>query len=175
MSNFLGRKQVMDSNARLLRQMNRDLFDSANGAWKRITAQFCKRHAEASHHSIMQFKYKGIHYFLDEDVPLRAGVQPLHTSLVDEFQQSFSMFVEEVTNEKRILQNMVSHAIRIAKYQEDLIELLPEVLHKSIEEAGFFQLDDKPEMSVSDVEQFNAIHAEYFSVFDMRRMIGVAM
>lgn len=175
MSEFLARKQVMDSNARLLRQMHKDLFESANGAWKRIVAQFCKRQAEAYHNGIMQFKYKGIHYFMDEDVPLRGGVKPLHETLVPEFQPSFAMFVEEVTEEKRILQNMVAHAIRIAKYQEDLLQLLPEVLHPSIQEAQFFQLPSKPEMLMSDVEEFNRIYEQHFGIFDMRKMIGATM
>lgn len=175
MSNYLERRQVMDNNARILRQIDRDLFVPANTAWKKIIAQFCKRQAELNHDSIMQFKYKGVHYFMDEDVPLRGGVKPLHEALVPEFTPSYLMFVEEVNEEKRILQNMMAHALRIAKYQEDLLQILPEVLHVSLKEVQYFQLVNKPEMSMSDVEQFNSLYEKYFSMFDMRRMIGATM
>lgn len=172
MSNYLERRQVMDNNARILRRIDSDLFIPANAAWKKITAQFCKRQAELNHDSIMQFKYKGEHYFMDEDVPLRGGVKPLHEALVPEFKPSYAMFVEEVNEERRILQNMMAHALRIAKYQEDLLQILPDVLHPSIQEVQYFQLANKPEMLMSDVEQFNSLYEKYFSMFDMRRMIG---
>ena len=70
---------------------------------------------------------------------------------------------------------MLSAAFRIAKYSEDLIQLLPEIMHDSINESGFFQAQEKPYMSVEQVEEFIKNYSQYFSLFDLRKTIGVVM
>lgn len=166
---------IMSSNQRLIRQIERNLFHDAEKAWVKIYAQFCKRHSDLNPDRIMQFKYKGEVYKLAEDVLLRSGVKPLHKELEAEFADSYAMFVTELNEEKRILKNMLSHAIRIAKYAEDLIDILPEIMHESIGEAGFFQADSKPLMTVDQVEQFTATYEKYFDLFDLRKTIGNLM
>lgn len=171
----IGRSHVMASNQRLLRQLNKELFDEANGAWKKVYSEFCKRHGALMPNKVMQFKYKGEHYFLSEDVPLRGGIAPLDPSLVDEFSSAYAMFVEDLAEEKRVFQNMISHAIRIAKYAEDLLELLPECMHNAIHESGFFQMEDKPDMTIDQRNEFLAIYEEHFGMFDMRKTLGAVM
>lgn len=166
---------IMSSNQRLIRQIEKDLFDDAEQAWVRIYASFCKRHAELNHDTIMQFKFKGEVYKLKEDVTLRSGVKPLHKELEPEFKEVYAMFVTELEEEKRVLKNMLSHAIRIAKYSEDLIDILPEIMHDSINEAGYFQADYKPYMSVDQAAEFRAIYEKHFELFDLRRTIGAIM
>lgn len=171
----IDRMHIMSSNQRLIRQIEKDLFHDAEKAWVKIYAQFCKRHGDLNPDRIMQFKYKGEVYKLAEDVLLRSGVKPLHKELETEFADSYAMFVTELNEEKRILKNMLSHAIRIAKYAEDLIDILPEIMHESVGEAGFFQADSKPLMTVDQVEQFTATYEKYFDLFDMRKTIGNLM
>lgn len=166
---------IMSSNQRLIRQIEKDLFDDAEQAWVRIYASFCKRHAELNHDTIMQFKFKGEVYKLKEDVTLRSGVKPLHKELEPEFKEVYAMFVTELETEKRVLKNMLSHAIRIAKYSEDLIDILPEIMHDSINEAGYFQADYKPYMSVDQAAEFRAMYEKHFELFDLRRTIGAIM
>ena len=166
---------IMKSNQRLIRQVEKDLFDDAEQAWVRIYASFCKRHADLNRDSIMQFKFKGEVYKLIEDVSLRSGVKPLHKELESEFKEVYAMFVTELETEKRVLKNMLSHAFRIAKYSEDLIDLLPEIMHESINEAGFFQADHKPFMSVDQAAEFKAIYEKHFDLFDLRKTVGSIM
>lgn len=165
-------RYIMESNLRLINQIERDLFKDAESAWKKMYSQYCKRHANLMHDTIMQFKYSGQVFKLEDDVMLRHGIKPLHQDLVPEFQELYSMFVTEVETEKRILQNMLSHAIRIAKFVEDLIEILPSILHVSINEAGFFQAEDKPYMTEAQVTEFHSMYKEHFSLFDLRKTIG---
>ncbi len=169
------RMHVMSSNQRLIRQIEKDLFDDADKAWKRVYAQFCKKQAELNHDKIMQFKFKGDVYKLEEDVTLRSGVKPLHKELEPEFLEAYAMFVTELSEEKRVLKNMLSHAIRIAKYAEDLMELLPEIMHESISESGFFQLEDKPYMMVDQADKFKEMYSPYFDMFDLRKTVGALM
>lgn len=171
----VNKMHIMSSNQRLIRQIERDLFDEANKAWVKLYASFCKRQGELNPDRIMQFKFRGELYKLDEDVYLRSGVKPLHKDLEPEFMESYAMFVTELTEEKRILKNMLSAAFRIAKYSEDLIQLLPEIMHDSINESGFFQAQEKPYMSVEQVEEFIKNYSQYFSLFDLRKTIGVVM
>ena len=166
---------IMSSNQRLIRQIEKDLFDDAEQAWVRIYASFCKRHAELNRDSIMQFKFKGEVYKLKEDVALRSGVKPLNKELEPEFKEVYSMFVTELETEKRVLKNMLSHAFRMAKYSADLIDLLPEIMHESINEAGFFQADHKPFMSVDQAAEFKARYEEHFGIFDLRKTVGAIM
>jgi len=163
------RSHVMASNSRLVRQINRDLFGQANKAWERVYAEFCMPN------KVMQFKFKGVTYFIEGDNVLRSGVQQLHPSLKEEFESAYTMFVVELGEEMRICQNMLAHAIRIAKYAEDLIELLPECMHASVHEAGCFQMEDKPPMSIDDVKLFKEEYEQYFSKFDMRILLGATM
>lgn len=165
----------MLSNQRLIRQVERDLFSDADVAWEKVYSQFCKRQADLDPKKVMQFKYKGKIYKLAEDVQLRSGVMPLNKELEPEFSQLYAMFVTEAENEKRVLKNMLAHAIRIAKYEEDLLELLPKIMHESIQESGFFQHEDKPLMSVKDADSFRAMYSQYFDMFDMRKTIGSIM
>ncbi|WAW11632.1 hypothetical protein nACB1_056 [Acinetobacter phage nACB1] len=169
------RSHVMASNQRLINQINRDLFGQANKAWERVYTEFCKRHGELMPNRVMQFKYKGVTYFIEGDTVLRSGVQQLHESLKQEFNDAYQMFVVELSEEARICQNMVSHAIRIAKYAEDLLELLPECMHAAINEAGFFQMESKPLMSLDDVKAFKDEYEQYFTKFDMRVLLGATM
>ena len=169
------RIHIMQSNMRLIRQIERDLFDDAAKSWVKVYSSFCKRHGDMMPDRVMQFKYQGTHFHLDDDPPLRGGVKPLHAELVPEFAQAYTMFVSELNEEKRILQNMLAHAIRIAKYAEDLIDLLPEIMHESISEAGFFQADEKPLMSVKQAEEFKELYEQYFGMFDLRKTIGALM
>lgn len=169
------RMHIMASNQRLIRQIEKDLFDEAQQAWIKVYSAFCKRHGDLNPDRVMQFKYKGEHYYLSEDVPLRSGVKPIHKELEPEFQDAYSMFVQELEEEKRILKNMLAHAIRIAKYAEDLLELLPEIMHDSIKEAGFFQSDDKPDMQVEQAKQFKEYYEQYFGIFDLRKSVGALM
>lgn len=171
----IDRMHIMASNQRLIRQIERDLFDDAANAWIKVYSTFCKRHGDLSPNRIMQFKYKGEVYKLAEDVQLRSGVKPIHPELEGEFKQVYAMFVEELGEEKRILQNMLSHAIRIAKYSEDLIELLPEIMHESITEAGFFQAESKPMMSEAQAKEFKEAYSKYFDLFDLRKTVGALM
>lgn len=168
-------RHVMDSNARLLRQLERDIFQKAESAWVKVYSQFCKKHGALDPNKIMQFKYQGQYFKLAEDVAMRSGVRPLHPELVPEFEGVFKMFVTEVNEEKRIFQNMLSHAIRIAKYEEDLLDLLPPIMHASITEAGFFQMEHKPMMSVAQADEFKRMYEPYFSLFDERVVIGALM
>jgi len=169
------RSHVMASNQRLIRQIERDLFGGANASWKKVYSEFCKRHGELMPNRVMQFKYKGSTFWLENDVVLRSGVQQLHPSLLAEFEEAYKMFVVDVQKELAILKNMLAHAIRIAKYAEDLIEILPSCMHEAIHEAGFFQLDTKPNMSIDDVKEFNELYSEHFSLFDMRVFLGATM
>lgn len=171
----IDRMYIMSSNQRLIRQIERNLFDDADKAWTRVYAQFCKRQAELNHDSIMQFKFKGEVYKLEEDVVLRSGVKPLNKELEPEFLEAYAMFVTELSEEKRVLKNMLSHAIRIAKFAEDLLELLPEIMHDSINESGFFQHEDKQFMSVDQVAQFKELYEPHFDMFDLRKTIGSVM
>lgn len=171
----IDRMHIMSSNQRLIRQIQKDLFDDADKAWIRVYSQFCKRQAEMNHNSIMQFKFKGDVYKLEEDVALRSGVKPLHKELEPEFLEAYAMFVTELKEEKRVLQNMLSHAIRIAKYAEDLLDILPEIMHDSINEAGFFQHEDKPFMSVEQADKFKEQYGPYFDMFDLRKTVGALM
>lgn len=166
---------IMSSNQKLIRQIEKDLFDDAEGAWVKVYASFCKRQGELNHDNIMQFKYKGNVYKLQEDVVLRSGVRALNKELEPEFKEAYAMFVTELEEEKRVLKNMLSHAIRIAKYAEDLIDLLPEIMHESINEAGFFQSEAKQFMSVEQAEQFKAIYEKHFDMFDLRKTVGAVM
>ena len=166
---------IMASNNRLLRQVHRHIYHDAESAWIKVFSTFCKRQAEYVPNKVMQFKYKGVQYHLNDDVPLRAGVRPLAKELEEEFKEVYSMFVSEVDNEQRIFQNMMSHAIRIAKYTEDLIDLLPPVFHDPINESGFFQKEDKPLMSVAQAEEFKAQYEQYYGLFEMRKTIGNVM
>lgn len=165
----------MESNLRLIRQIERDLFGEADKAWIKVYSSFCKRHGELDSNRIMQFKYKGEHFKLTEDVALRSGVRPLHPSLVEEFQDVYSMFVEETRKEKAILKNMLAHAIRISKYAEDLIDLLPEVMHRAIGESGFFQMDSKPLMQIEQAEEFKRLYGNYADLFESRITLGALM
>lgn len=169
------RSHVMASNQRLIRQINSDLFGSAQKAWQRVYSEFCKRHGALMPNRVMQFKYKGITYALEDDVILRSGVQQLHPDLVPEFKEAYQMFVVDLTEEARICQNMVAHAIRIAKYAEDLLEILPECMHSAIHESGFFQLEDKPPMSIDDVATFKEEYEKYYDLFAVRLMLGATM
>ena len=169
------RSHVMASNQRLIRQINRDLFGQANKAWQRVYSEFCKRHGNLMPNKVMQFKFKGVTYFIEGDNVLRSGVQQLHPSLKEEFESAYNMFVLELDDEVRICHNMLAHAIRIAKYAEDLIELLPECMHAAIHEAGFFQMEDKPSMSIDDVKIFKEEYEKYFDKFDARILLGVIM
>ena len=169
------RSHVMASNQRLINQINRDLFGQARKAWQRVYTEFCKRHGDLIPNKVMQFKFKGVTYFIEGDNVLRSGVQQLHPSLKEEFESAYTMFVVELGEEMRICQNMLAHAIRIAKYAEDLIELLPECMHAAIHEAGFFQMEDKPSMSIDDVKLFKEEYEQYFTKFDMRILLGAAM
>ena len=169
------RSHVMASNQRLINQINRDLFGQANKTWQRVYTEFCKRHGDLMPNKVMQFKFKGVTYFIEGDNVLRSGVQQLHPSLQAEFASAYTMFVVELNEESRICQNMLAHAIRIAKYAEDLIELLPECMHAAIHEAGFFQMEDKPSMSIDDAKLFKEEYEQYFTKFDMRVLLGVTM
>lgn len=169
------RMHIMSSNMRLINQIEKDLFSDAEKVWSKVYAQFCKRQAELTPERIMQFKYKGELYKLNEDVALRGGVKPLHKDLLPEFEEAYKMFVTELDEEKYILKNMISHAIRIAKYAEDLLELLPPIMHPSIEEAGFFQHESKPLMSVQQEKEFKSMYSKYFDIFDTRKTIGALM
>ena len=169
------RSHVMASNQRLIRQINYDLFGQAYKTWERVYTEFCKRHGDLMPNKVMQFKFQGITYFIKGDNVLRSGVQQLHPSLQAEFESAYNMFVVELSEESRICQNMLAHAIRIAKYAEDLIELLPECMHAAIHEAGFFQMEDKPSMSIDDVKLFKEEYEQYFTKFDMRILLGAAM
>ena len=169
------RSHVMASNQRLIRQINYDLFGQAYKTWERVYTEFCKRHGDLMPNKVMQFKFKGITYFIKGDNVLRSGVQQLHPSLKEEFESACTMFVVELEEEVRICQNMLAHAIRIAKYAEDLIELLPECMHTAVHEAGFFQMEDKPSMSIDDVKLFKEEYEQYFTKFDMRVLLGVTM
>lgn len=171
----IDRMYIMNSNQRLIRQIEKDLFEDADKAWIKVYSTFCKRQGELSPDHIMQFKYKGVVYKLAEDVALRSGVKPLHKELEAEFKEVYSMFVEEVEAEKRVLKNMLAHAIRIAKFAEDLLDLLPEIMHDSINEAGFFQSEDKQFMSVEQADKFKEIYSEYMGMFDLRKTIGTVM
>ena len=169
------RLHIMASNQRLIRQIEKDIFDDAHQAWVKVYSSFCKRHGDLQPDKVMQFKYKGEHYYLADDVPLRSGVKPIHKELEPEFQQAYAMFVQEVEEEQRILKNMLSHAIRIAKFAEDLLELLPEIMHESIKEAGFFQADDKPFMTKEQSDIFYELYSDYFNIFDLRKSVGALM
>jgi len=169
------RSHVMASNQRLIKQINRDLFGQANKTWQRVYTEFCKRHGNLMPNKVMQFKFKGVTYFIEGDNVLRSGVQQLHPSLKEEFESAYTMFVVELEEEACICQNMLAHAIRIAKYAEDLIELLPECMHAAIHEAGFFQMEDKPPMSIDDVKLFKEEYEKYFDKFDMRVLLGATM
>ena len=171
----IDRMYIMSSNQRLIRQIEKDLFEDADKAWAKVYAQFCKKQAELNHDGIMQFKYKGDLYKLEEDVFLRSGVKPLHKELEGEFATAYAMFVTELNEEKRVLKNMLSHAFRIAKFSEDLLELLPEIMHESIHEAGFFQHEDKPFMVTEQSDKFKELYAQYFGMFDLRKTIGSVM
>lgn len=171
----IDRMYIMSSNQRLINQIEKDLFDDANKAWIKVYSTFCKRHGELMPDRVMQFKYKGEIYKLAEDVALRSGVKPLHKELEPEFKEVYSMFVEEVEAERRVLKNMLSHAIRIAKFAEDLIDLLPEIMHDSINEAGFFQSESKQFMSVEQANKFKELYAEHMDIFDLRKTIGTIM
>lgn len=171
----LSRMHIMSSNQRLINKIYKDIFEDADIAWNKMYAPFCKRQADLNQDGILQFKYKGVQYKLAEDVMLRGGVKTLHKDLEEEFYQIYKMFVEEVDEEKRILKNMLAHAIRIAKYTEDLIDILPPIMHDSINEAGFFQAEDKPYMSVEAANQFKEYYGKYFGLFDLRKSIGVLM
>ena len=169
------RSHVMASNQRLIRQINYDLFGQAYKTWERVYAEFCKRHGDLMPNKVMQFKFQGITYFIKGDNVLRSGVQQLHPSLQAELESAYTMFVVELSEESRICQNMLAHAIRIAKYAEDLIELLPECMHAAVHEAGFFQMEDKPSMSIDDVKLFKEEYEQYFTKFDMRILLGATM
>ena len=169
------RSHVMASNQRLIRQINYDLFGQAYKTWERVYTEFCKRHGDLMPNKVMQFKFKGITYFIKGDNVLRSGVQQLHPALQAEFASAYTMFVVELEEEVRICQNMLAHAIRIAKYAEDLIELLPECMHAAIHEAGFFQMEDKPSMSIDDAKLFKEEYEQYFNKFDMRILLGATM
>lgn len=171
----ISRVHIMESNLRLINQIQRELFDEADKAWIKVYSSFCKKHGQLDPSKIMQFKYKGEHFMLSEDVMLRAGVRPLHDSLVDEFQAVYSMFVEETRREKSILKNMLAHAIMISKYAEDLIDILPEVMHGAINESGFFQMDDKPLMQQSQADAFKERYAQYTDMFEARKTVGALM
>lgn len=135
----------------------------------------CKRQAELNHDYIMQFKFKGVLYHLQDDVPLRSGVRELRPELLDEFLPVYQMFVVDVEQEMILLKNMVAHAIRISKVAEDLIELLPEVMHPSIENSGFFTMDDKEYMSVAQADEFKAMYGEHLESFNTRKLLGGIM
>lgn len=165
-------RHIMASNQRLIRQIERELFDDAEKSWVKVYSSFCKKHGELDPSKIMQFKYKGELFKLEEDVPLRGGVKQLHPDLIPEFESAYIMFVQEVETEKRILKNMLAHAIRIAKYTEDLLELLPEIMHHAVTEAGFFQEENKPLMSVDQAQEFKDMYGQYFSLFDLRKSVG---
>ena len=169
------RSHVMASNQRLIRQINYDLFDQAYKTWERVYTEFCKSHGDLMPNKVMQFKFQGITYFIKGDNVLRSGVQQLHPSLKEEFESVYNMFVLELDDEVRICHNMLAHAIRIAKHAEDLIELLPECMHAAIHEAGFFQMEDKPPMSIDDVKLFKEEYEKYFDKFDARILLGVLM
>ncbi len=171
----IDRMHIMNANNRLIKRVTASIYHDATFAWEKVYSSFCKRHGELMPNKVMQFKYKGTQYKLAEDVMVMSGVRQLHESLVPEFENVYAMFVSEVDNEKRILQNILSHAIRIAKYSEDLIELLPEVMHEAIIESGFFQSDDKPYMSTEQSKQFQELYSEHFGLFDVRKAIGLAM
>lgn len=171
----IGTIHVMSSNQRLLNQIERDIFHDAANAWVKVYSQFCKKQGELMPNRVMQFKYKGEQYKLTDDVLVRSGVKPLHVSLEAEFKDAHKMFVEEVEHEKRILKNMMAHAIRIAKYAEDLLDILPEIMHDSVHESGFFQMDYKQEMTVDQVAEFKELYGPYFNLFDMRKTVGSLM
>lgn len=171
----ISKRHIMESNQRLIRQIERDIFHAADGAWEKVYSSFCKQHGDLSGNRVMQFKYKGEIYRLTDDVPLRSGIRPLHPTLVPEFESAYQMFVTEVEEEKRVLKNMLADAIRVAKYAEDLFDMLPELMHESIVEAGFFQAEDKPMTSVDQIEAFKEKYAESFSIFDLRKSVGAFM
>lgn len=171
----VSRMHIMASNQRLIRQIERDIYKDSDTAWVKVYSSFCKRQAQLNNNSIMQFKYKGELYHLSGDVPMRNGVKPLHKELEAEFAEVYKMFVTEVNAEKALLKNILAHAIRIAKYAEDLIELLPPMMHKSITESGFFQMDSKPPMSIDQAKQFKELYAPMFSIFEIRPALGVMM
>lgn len=169
------RRHIMESNLRLISQIKKDLFEEADKAWVKVYSSFCKRHGELDPNRIMQFKYKGVHYKLQDEVALRSGVKQLHSSLEPEFKEVFAMFVTEVNHEKNILSNMLSHAISIAKYAEDLLDLLPEVMHGAINEAGFFQMSEKPYMSQEQADLFKERYGSYADMFEARKTVGALM
>ena len=80
------RSHVMASNQRLINQINRDLFGQAHKAWQRVYSEFCKKHGNLMPNKVMQFKFKGVTYFIEGDNVLRSGVQQLHPSLKEEFE-----------------------------------------------------------------------------------------
>ena len=163
---------VMHSNNRLLLRLESYIFSGSMEAWEKVCNQFCKRQADLNKDHILQFKYAGKQYKLKDDVYVHYGMKQLHPELLPEFEASYNMFVKEVEEERRIFTNMLSHAIRIAKYEEDLIKLLPPVMHSSITESGFFQMPHKPEMHPADLEKFKELYEQYFHLFDERRLIG---
>lgn len=165
-------RNIMENNRRLISRIFNSVYGDANKTWKRIIAEFCKRHAQLTTAHVMQFKYEGTHYHMDEDVPLRGGVKNLHPNLVEEFKEPYKMFVIEVKEEQRLLTNMLADAIRYAKYTEDLLDLLPEFMHEAITDVGFFQLDSKPEMSIDNKRTFLDAHAQYFALFETRTLLG---
>ena len=48
-------------------------------------------------------------------------------------------------------------------------------MHAAIHEAGFFQMEDKPPMSIDDVKLFKEEYEKYFDKFDMRILLGATM
>lgn len=168
-------RHIMQSNIRLIYAIKKSIFKGSDDAWCKVYSEICKRHGELMPNRVMQFKFKGIHFHLKDDTRLYSGVQQLHPSLVDEFQQAFKMFVTDANEERRIAQNMIAHAIRISKYTEDLLELLPASMHEAITDAGFFQPENKPPMSIDDVNGFKELYSEQMSIFDVRKFLGVSM
>ena len=163
---------VMHSNNRLISQIERHIFEKSDKAWKKMCDQFCKRQADMYKDHILQFKYAGTPYKLNEDVWVNYGIKQLHPELVPEFEAVYKMFVTGVREEKRHLQNILAHAIRISKYEEDLLDLLPPVMHSSVTESGFFQMPNKPQMEPRDKEMFLFLYEKYFHLFDERRLTG---
>lgn len=166
---------VMASNQRLLRQIHKELFEDANKAWVRVYSATCKQHGELMPDKVMQFKYQGVQYALEGDMLLRTGVKQLHPSLVEEFKGLYEMFVTEVNREKEILTHMLSSAFRIAKFEEDLLELLPKVMHSAINESGYFSLETKALMQEHDKAKFLELYEKYFDLFEIRKTIGRVM
>lgn len=170
-----GARHVMESNQRLIRAITNAIYGKTDQAWYRAYSTMCKRQADLNKDTIMQFKYDGKVYHLQDEPPMRAGVKQLRPELLDEFKPLYEMFVIELQEEQRVLRNMLAHAIRIAKVTEDLLELLPEIMHAAIEDAGFFCMPHKPMMVEEQVEEFRRLYGDVGDVYNTRVLIGAVM